>query len=629
MASNLPINIDDLIRQRTVEQQRVEYKAVWNEWTGISVIRSICAFANDLHNLNGGYIIIGIEEEDGLPKLPPVGIPTNDIDRIQRAIRQGCIQISPNYFPIISPESFMGKHILAIWAPAGDNRPYEAPDKDQRGKVYYIRLASETIVAKGDIRRQLLESAAKIPFDARRSLTANMDDVSGHLLKEFLDDIGSHLTEGDYADDVLFEKLRLSVKINSHMVPRNAGVLFFAREPQAHFPTAIIEVVQFGDDAGGDLIEERRFAGTLKEQLLACISYLESIGGGVTIRKRSDRPESDRTVAYPFEAIREAVVNAVYHRGYDSNYDPIKVYLYPNRMQITSYPGPVSGLELSHLKSGDFPAPPARNRLIGEILKDLRLAEMRGTGLPKISRRMLENGSPSPIFDFDESRFYFRIILPVHPTFGAILASREAAKFWALGDRDNAMRVLRQALETNPGVGTIAAQLVEFALSMQEWETVKEVWNNFLEAGRKSDFSIIALAVARALIHQGKVLEARKVLNAIPSDRSLSEMVERAILHRQSGNIEEAHRILSQAYEQRPDDPKIVHEYAQAKTRLARKIRPTSTGSIETKKRITREAVELLHRAIALADSPGRLAYCWFDLAKSLGWLREPAAEIE
>jgi ATP-dependent DNA helicase RecG len=47
----LPVNIDDLLRQRTIEGERVEYKAGWNPE---AVLHTICAFANDFHNLGGG-----------------------------------------------------------------------------------------------------------------------------------------------------------------------------------------------------------------------------------------------------------------------------------------------------------------------------------------------------------------------------------------------------------------------------------------------------------------------------------------------------------------------------------------------------------------------------------------------
>jgi ATP-dependent DNA helicase RecG len=56
----LPINVGDLLRQRTVEGERVEYKAGWNPE---AVLHTICAFANDFHNLGGGYVVIGVEEK--------------------------------------------------------------------------------------------------------------------------------------------------------------------------------------------------------------------------------------------------------------------------------------------------------------------------------------------------------------------------------------------------------------------------------------------------------------------------------------------------------------------------------------------------------------------------------------
>ncbi len=58
---NLPIDIDNLIHARSVEDHRREFKATWNDTIKESVVRSVCAFANDLLNLNGGYIILGID----------------------------------------------------------------------------------------------------------------------------------------------------------------------------------------------------------------------------------------------------------------------------------------------------------------------------------------------------------------------------------------------------------------------------------------------------------------------------------------------------------------------------------------------------------------------------------------
>ena len=44
MSSRLAINLEDLLRQRTVERERIEYKKGWNP---DPIIRTLCAFAND------------------------------------------------------------------------------------------------------------------------------------------------------------------------------------------------------------------------------------------------------------------------------------------------------------------------------------------------------------------------------------------------------------------------------------------------------------------------------------------------------------------------------------------------------------------------------------------------------
>ena len=82
----LPINLEDLIHARSVESVRREFKKTWSEHIRESVIHSICAFANDFYNLNGGYIILGIEEKDGQPVLPPYGLENQNIDKIQMQI---------------------------------------------------------------------------------------------------------------------------------------------------------------------------------------------------------------------------------------------------------------------------------------------------------------------------------------------------------------------------------------------------------------------------------------------------------------------------------------------------------------------------------------------------------------
>ena len=75
----LPINIEDLLRKQKIEGNRIEFKSSWNP---DSIYHSICAFANDFDNIGGGYILVGVEEENGIATRPVKGIPTEDIDDI-------------------------------------------------------------------------------------------------------------------------------------------------------------------------------------------------------------------------------------------------------------------------------------------------------------------------------------------------------------------------------------------------------------------------------------------------------------------------------------------------------------------------------------------------------------------
>ena len=626
-SDGLPINLDDLLHERAVERARLEFKSTWDEQIADSAVRTICAFANDFLNLNGGYVVLGVETNDlGQPVSPPRGLDALNLDEVQRAIRVACGRIAPDYQPVLFPATYMGKSILVLWAPAGDNRPYEAPRRRGDNKAYFIRIGAEALEATGDLHRQLIEQAARVPFDDRRSLVAELGDISLLSVQRFLTDIRSEMARETGNMDALevYRRLRLTVPINAHHVPKNVALLFFSADPERFFPGARVEIVQFADDAGGNLIEERMIRGPLPDQIKLTLDYLNGTTD-VMLRKVPGQAEVDRMVAYPYEAMEEAIVNALYHRSYEGQPEPVKVYLYPDRMEIISYPGPVSGILSEHLQpSGSVPPVPARNRRIGELLKELRLAEGRGTGLPKIRRQMRDNGSPEPRFDFDEGRTYFRVVLPAHPRYQVVHALRESALMWSTGDRPPAIAHLRRLFESSPESGAIARQLIEYAFVVGDLELAQSVFERFRGASNRTETSQPYLQYASGLLDRRLNREAGQVLELIPSAGPSTDIAEAAVLRKRMGDNREAHRLFSQALPEMRDNARIVHEFAQTKLALARDSRDATA-----RRRLDREAVELLHRAIQLTTDPVREAWCWFELARALNWLKEPRTQIE
>ena len=121
----LPINVEDLLRGQRIESERIEFKEGWNP---TKIYQSICAFANDFDNIGGGYILVGVREENGCAVRPVVGIPEGQLDKIQQAMVGFNHKIDPYYQPRISVEEVDEKRILAIWVPSGVNRPYNVFD---------------------------------------------------------------------------------------------------------------------------------------------------------------------------------------------------------------------------------------------------------------------------------------------------------------------------------------------------------------------------------------------------------------------------------------------------------------------------------------------------------------------
>jgi ATP-dependent DNA helicase RecG len=628
--SILPINLEDLIHTRCVESERVEFKKTWSEAIRKAVIKTISAFANDLHNLNGGYIVLGIDENRGKAMLPPEGLDNFDLDEIQKEIRGNCKRIDPEYQPVLAPETFMGKSILVIWAPAGDTRPYQAPNpRDESERCYFVRLGTESVQAKGEILNQLMQATAKVPFDDRRRHDVPLSEVSGALVKTFLNDIGSDLAaSGDLKTEELLRCLRCTVKTNGSEAPRNIALLFFTENPEKYFPGIRIEIAHYGDETGGNLIEEKTLRGPLPMVLRQTLDYLSNLSTEL-IRKIPEQAETHRFVAFPYEAMEEALANAVLHRGYDSPPEPIKVGLYPDRMEIVSYPGPVPGLEMKHLEPTAHAPPLAqRNRRIGEFLKDLRLAELRNTGIPKIFRRMVENGSPQPTFEFDPGRTYFRVVLPAHPRYVLLHALREAAQLWATGERPRALARLEEARKTAKTSGVLTAQIIDYLAYGGDLAKAEVLWQELEHTPGAEDRHLVYLALARAHLDRQNTAKAVALLNKLPAPDSPNEAIELAVLYRRSGRHKDAHQLFAKHFAHIKDDPKAVHEFAQTKLKLAGSVQPRSSQDKQARRKLNQEARELLHQAILLADNDLRKGWAWCDLARCLTHLKAPESEI-
>ncbi len=174
-------------------------------------------------------------------------------------------------------------------------------------------------------------------------------------------------------------------------------------------------MVWFPAGAGGDRFDEKLFKGPLDRMLSDALAFIQRNYLVETVVKHADRAEATRVFNFPYAAIEEAVVNAVYHRSYEER-EPVEVRISRDELVVLSFPGPDRSIRLADFAAGRAVSRRYRNRRIGEFLKELDLTEGRSTGVPKMVKAMQANGSPLPVFETDDDRVSYLVRLPVHPS---------------------------------------------------------------------------------------------------------------------------------------------------------------------------------------------------------------------
>ena len=162
------INID--LKELSIrESEKVEWKENGDDKNiVVSIVKTISAFANDISNLGGGYVVCGAKEtkdEYGFPKVEYIGLTSEKLKEIEGKVMQHCRDyVNPSIIPIIHEipvVSDKSKKILVFVILAG-NHAYLY--RDGQISTYYVRLSRETREARNGILTQLLTMKQKLEY---------------------------------------------------------------------------------------------------------------------------------------------------------------------------------------------------------------------------------------------------------------------------------------------------------------------------------------------------------------------------------------------------------------------------------------------------------------------------------
>jgi predicted HTH transcriptional regulator len=146
------------------------------------------------------------------------------------------------------------------------------------------------------------------------------------------------------------------------------GALLFAERPDQHIDGAFIDVAAYaGPVADGSTMDARRIFGPIPEQIEQILQYFRT---SPLIARPSRKDSAGRLDldTYSLLALQEGIVNAVVHRDYELEGSQIRVFLFPDRIEIWN-PGVLHNtLKEEDLYRGCQPI--RRNQLLAGFMRD-------------------------------------------------------------------------------------------------------------------------------------------------------------------------------------------------------------------------------------------------------------------
>ena len=369
-----------------------------------------------LLNLAGGIILLGVEN----------GGQISGLSKSEKSVQEWAMDVARhNIQPSVSPkwtciELDDGKKVGVIELDA--DSPVK-PHKAQRGRTWvsFTRVGSNSRESTREEERRLFQATGLVRYEIKAVPDTGFESLDMVRIENYFHDVLQR-TAPDRSDKDSWIKLLL----NSDLLVRNGndyaasvlGLLLFGRNPNRRLPHSGVSAAAFlGTEKEYDTINEERIMGpltsivskkgeaTVKGVIDRTVDFVQKNMGGVAW---IDGGRGRKLDAYPMDAVREAVVNAVTHRDYTRDGTDIEVSLYRDRLEIISPGNLPDGVTVAKMKQGIVRFP--RNELLREILRDYSYRKLYGTG---IRNRIIEsvrrhNGSDPELLDQDD-RFVVRI----------------------------------------------------------------------------------------------------------------------------------------------------------------------------------------------------------------------------
>jgi len=337
------------------------------------------------YNSRGGTIVLGVEDET----RKPVGLrdAKKTEHRFIQIIRHWC---KLDKDPEIEFVKYQNKEFIVITCPKGEDTPYFIRGQSKPR----VRVGSSNVVANKEETARLYREGSSTSQDVSSVANTDLDDLDLKKIKEYfrrsvltkkLDD--KHIRE-------LMLKEHFVVEENNSLVPTIAGILLFGKNPHLNITQCEIRADRYVGESMVEWIDRKDVHGTLFGMLKQAERFiLKNMRTPATVVgfKTEFRTE------YPIEALREAIVNALVHRDWNSS-EAILVRMFDSHVDILSPGELLRPLTLRNIKRDDY-IPCTRNKILVEVLAKFGIMDKRGTGFLRIRQALDKWKLPHPSFE--------------------------------------------------------------------------------------------------------------------------------------------------------------------------------------------------------------------------------------
>ena len=348
------------------------------DWDEIS--KDCVAFAN----AQGGFIYIGIENEDALPPINQKITDKNIPETIQKNIVQRTVNVAVAITIIVADNKAEFIKIQVF-------RNAQTIASTTDGK-YYIRVSDECRPIPPDEMARLAADKNAFVWEEQTTKKVNKLKIDEKKRVSFLNDIRKSQRVSYFIKEMSDDEILEFYFLKKSDLLTNLGILWIGeRNDRASllYPPAI-QIIRYNEN------DEKVWKLLLDDYFLNPKELLDKVLNDVPDWQESMEVSEGmfrkNIPFFPIEVVRELVVNALVHRTYTTRGD-IFINIFPDKLEIHS-PGRLPyGVTPKNILSQSI----RRNEQLSKIFYDLGLMEKEGSGYDLVYAKLLGSGKPLPI----------------------------------------------------------------------------------------------------------------------------------------------------------------------------------------------------------------------------------------